>query len=439
MSAVDDGRGFARTDPRWRQWAAIATTCAILFYVANPLAAALILILVAGVAYVLAPTREQLAWSTVAFPVAFVVWMLVSVLWTPDKRPALAAVALYVIVIPTTLIALACAAHIPDVLRRAVAIAFTVAVAVAVWVSLEETLTNHVLRRALNTYIPLTRPRSVLARADNGWILALHSFVTNKNVAALLFLFWPAMLISRVLQRRPVDQWLRWGTVAALTIAVVLSDNETCKLALAVSALVFVIAVWSQRIAFGLVAFGWIAATILIVPVTLASYKLGTYKIEQLQYSGRHRLVIWGQTSERVLQKPLLGYGLASTRVIDETAEQSVKPVMPGTNIPSGTNVHSHNMFLQIWHELGAVGALLMMLCGLPVLMWLRSRSDAAAPYLLAAFTTAVCIASLSWSLVAVWFVASFGLMAAWTRFADVVARRATAPAQPSLPDKAWV
>ncbi len=417
----------------------IATWCAVTFYVASPLAVLLLLLLVSAIGYVCTPRRDQLSFAAIALPAVFVLWMLVSVLWTPEKRLAFGAIALYSTVIPATLIAVACAGQIPAALRRPIALAFAVAVAVAAWVSFEEILTNHFFRRVLNTYIPLTRPKSIQLRADSGWILALQSFATNKNVAALMFMFWPALLISRMLARRPVEQWFRFATVAALTCAVLLSDHETSKLALVVSGVMFAVALWSRRIAFGMVVFGWVAATLLIVPFSLITYRLGAHTVEQIQFSGRHRVVIWGQTSERVLMRPLHGYGLASTRVIDETAAPAAKAVIPGTNIPSGINVHSHNMFLQIWHEIGAIGALLMMLAGLPVLGWLRTRSDQTAPYLLAAFTAAVCIASLSWSLVAVWFVASFGFMAAWTRYADVAATSLMPEGQPSPPDRAWV
>lgn len=429
--------GHAISGTKLQQAAAVSTWCVITFYIANPLAAPLLLVAVAVAAYAFTPARDELSALAIGLSVAFFVWMCLSLFWTLDKRPALAAIALYAVVLPATLFGLAAAGQMPKALQRTIAVAFVIGFAVAAWVSLEEMLTDHFLRRALNTYIPLTRGRSIQTRAESGWILLLQSYATNKNVAALMFLFWPALLMSRVVARQPIEHWLRWATVAALTCAVALSDHETSKLALLVGAVVFGMAFWSRRVAFGLVAVGWVAATVLIVPAARTIFLAGAYKIEQLQFSGRHRVVIWGHTSERILKNPLLGYGLASTRVIDETADVPDKAVIPGTNIPSGTNVHSHNMFLQIWHEIGGVGALLMMLAGLPVLGWLRTRSDQTAPYLMAAFATAVCIASLSWSLVAVWFVASFGFMAVWIRFADVVATSLTPSVQPSLPDKA--
>jgi O-antigen ligase len=419
--------------------AATATWCAVAFYLANPLAALVLLLMTAISAYLLTQSRDTLSAVGMSCVGAFFFWIVLSVFWAPDSRPAWAAVALFAAVLPAAWLGMACAGQIPAVLRRPVALAFMLALAVGSWIALEEALTNHVLRRSLNTYVPLTRPRSILSRAESGWILELYSFVTNKSVAALVLLMWPALLIRRTLLRRSMDRWLCWATVAALAYAVWRSDHETSKLAMVVSGLVFIIALWSHQTAFRLVAFGWIAATILVLPAALLILKVDAHKSEQVQYSGRHRLVIWGHTAERVLKKPIVGYGIAATRVVDETEMPQSKPKLPGTEIPVGTNVHSHNMFLQVWHELGGVGALLMMLAGVPVLAWLRSRSSEAAPYHLAGFTAAVCIASLSWSLVAVWFIASFGLTAAWIRFADVVATAPEKQRQPMSPDKAWV
>jgi O-antigen ligase len=129
--------------------------------------------------------------------------------------------------------------------------------------------------------------------------------------------------------------------------------------------------------------------------------------------------VIWGSTSLRVLEKPLLGHGLASTRVLDEMA-RPLQGKLAGTDISDGTNMHAHNVFLQAWYETGAIGGVLLFLAGLPVLGWLRARSDRTAPYLFAAFAASVVVASLSWSLVASWYIATFGLVAVWCRFADL-------------------
>jgi O-antigen ligase len=129
--------------------------------------------------------------------------------------------------------------------------------------------------------------------------------------------------------------------------------------------------------------------------------------------------VIWGSTSLRVLEKPLLGHGLASTRVLDEMA-RPLQGKLAGTDISDGTNMHAHNVFLQAWYETGAIGGVLVFLAGLPVLGWLRARSDRTAPYLFAAFAASVVVASLSWSLVASWYIATFGLVAVWCRFADL-------------------
>lgn len=402
---------------------AIATVCAVGFYFANPLASLVLLFaFTAGTVY-WARGQDRLPRSAIALSAALLIWMAASVLWSPATRPAASAVALYGAVITATLWALIRVEHVPHVIRRDMALGFVLAIALAAWLSLEEMLSDHLLRRALNSYLPLSRPHSIVARTESGWILSMHGYIVNKNVAALVFMMWPALLISRFLLNAPRERWLRWTTVAIAVIAVMLSSHESSKLAILVSSLVFVVACWNRRVAFAIVAFGWIAVTLLIVPAALASYRLGVYKVEQIQFSGRHRLVLWGQTSERVLLKPLLGYGLASTRLVDEMSEPAFKSTIPDTDIPNGLNVHSHNIFLQAWHEIGGVGAILLMLIGVPVLGWLKTRSPQTAPYLLATFTTAVCLASLSWSFVAVWFIASFGYVAVWSHLADTVAR----------------
>lgn len=271
-------------------------------------------------------------------------------------------------------------------------------------------------------------------RLQDGWIAELQPYVANKNVAACMLMTWPMLLISRPIARVAWHKALRLATVAAFVVAALLSEHETSKLALAVSAAVFAIAWRSRQAAFRLIALGWIAASALVLPISLIAYKAGAHKLESIQYSGRHRVVIWGFTGQRVLDRPFTGYGLASTRVLDEASVPEPLGAGPNATIPLATSMHSHNVFMQTFHETGVIGGLLMMLAGLPILGWLRTRSDATFPYLFAAFAAAVTLASLSWSLVAPWYIASFGLVAVWCRFGDVfVADEDGAAASPTI------
>jgi O-antigen ligase len=310
---------------------------------------------------------------------------------------------------------------------------------VGIWLLFEEHLTGLYLRRLVNQVVPLTRAQSIELRGDSGWIVALVKHASNKNTAAAMILTWPWLLVSATLARRPWQQVLRYGTAAALVTAILLSDHETSKVAIVASVIVFLLATLSRQLAFALVAVAWFAATLVIVPAAMFAYGSGAHLIEAVQYSGRHRLVIWGVTAERALDRPLRGHGLASTRVIDEMTPPEQRRPVPGTNIPQGTNMHSHNVFLQTWHETGMPGALLLFLAGLPVLAWLAARPATTARYLYAGFIAALVLASLSWSLVASWYIATFALAAIWMLIADVVGRGSMpalrpAPNDPSAP-----
>ncbi|HVJ53548.1 MAG TPA: O-antigen ligase family protein [Aliidongia sp.] len=80
--------------------------------------------------------------------------------------------------------------------------------------------------------------------------------------------------------------------------------------------------------------------------------------------SGLHRVIIWNFVSGKIHERPWLGYGLDSARrmpggtehvTIHRCGEPDGPVVVDGDVLP----LHPHNAVLQIWLELGAVGAIL--------------------------------------------------------------------------------
>lgn len=75
-------------------------------------------------------------------------------------------------------------------------------------------------------------------------------------------------------------------------------------------------------------------------------------------YEGlRTRFRIWDFVGERIAENPVLGWGMNSSRIIPGGGVSTPSPLGAAT---MGTNVlplHPHNMVLQWWLELGAVGA----------------------------------------------------------------------------------
>jgi hypothetical protein len=349
---------------------------------------------------------------------AFVAWMGLSALWSPARGNALWATFGAAILLMASWRALALADHWPRQIARRIEAAFVLAVLAAVWLTLHEQATGMGLKRLLMSFLPITRPGSAYVKFRDGWAVSIEPFTSNKNIAAAVLLAWPAMLLSRGFATTPPLRLLRAVTIAALVAGVFMSNHETSKLAIVASALAYAAAGWRRDWVHWAMVAAWIAATLLVVPIVLVLYNAELHRAGALQHSGQHRIVIWGLTAQSTLKQPVIGHGLAATRAFDEMTPQSEIPMLPGTRIKAGINVHSHNVFLQVWHELGAVGAVLLMLAGLPLLAWLRRLPDATGRHLCAAWVVGMVIAGLSWSLIAPWFQAAFGFAACWARFA---------------------
>ena len=102
------------------------------------------------------------------------------------------------------------------------------------------------------------------------------------------------------------------------------------------------------------------------MPLCLAAYAAGAHHLPWLAPSAQDRLVIWKTTSDLIPDAPLLGVGIHSGRPLTRA---EVEPrIAPGTPFALSVGWHSHNAFLQVWFETGAVGAGLLLSFGLLVL-----------------------------------------------------------------------
>jgi O-antigen ligase len=128
----------------------------------------------------------------------------------------------------------------------------------------------------------------------------------------------------------------------------------------------------------------------------------GMYRIN----SAAHRLIIWQFVGERIAERPLLGWGLDSSRAIPggHDTVQSFSERLP---------LHPHNAALQLWLELGVLGGML----GAFIVAWPALRIDRAlargAPQAVAVglvAATAV-VALLGFGIWQSWWVATLGLV----------------------------
>jgi O-antigen ligase len=118
-----------------------------------------------------------------------------------------------------------------------------------------------------------------------------------------------------------------------------------------------------------------------------------------------HRLQIWSFVGDRIAEKPLLGWGLDSSRAIPG-GNQPIPGGYPGqVMLP----LHPHNAPLQVWLELGVPGALL--LAAFTTTAWLAlGKAPWPRPYAAAAggsLAAALVVALASYGIWQEWLISS--------------------------------
>lgn len=347
----------------------------------------------------------------VAAVAAFGLYITINALWSVAPNEAFGKVACFWFIF---VVAVAASIGWPDVesdLLARVAKALVLAVFVGSVFLVIEVLWNEPIQRFIYSIAAGTRAASKHIRVEDGWVTDIASYVLNRNIAVLNFALWPALLmLSKLLPRRPA-LLIGSGLAATAAIATFASQHETSMLSF-LFALAALIGMWLAPVLMRrAVVIGWIVATLLVVPIALASYSAGLHMAQVIPETGRNRIILWGFTAQQVVKAPILGVGLASTKTLDDRAEATAE-WPDGFSYPLRTGRHSHNIFMQTWYELGAVGALLLLGVGLAILRVLARQPARVQPFAYASFVSAVLLGSFSWGMWQTWFMASFGLWA---------------------------
>lgn len=242
-------------------------------------------------------------------------------------------------------------------------------------------------------------------------------------MAALCLVLGPVLLMLRTLvnaRRAPIAGL---ALVAVSLIAVLKSEHETSMIAMVLACVAFAGMMLSAPAMRKIITTGWVIATLLVVPLVTLAYQQQLHFAEWLPLTARNRVILWGYTAGEVAKSPILGIGVASTKALDKAnADKAIQP--PGYTYPLRTAQHAHNIFLQTWYELGAIGAALLLtlgLCALAVMSRLPKRDQALA---FASFVAAVVIGSFTWGLWQTWFMAAYGIWAVLLAIALEGARR---------------
>jgi ADP-heptose:LPS heptosyltransferase/O-antigen ligase len=229
------------------------------------------------------------------------------------------------------------------------------------------------------------------------------SNIPKRSMVLLTVLVWPAALM---LTRRGLA---RWGLALPLAFgAVGLSLTSRSAMAGAVIGLATLALAWRwpgavRRLLAGVLVVCFVG----VLPAVTALHRAGLEDAEWLFPSARHRVEIWSLAANRVWEAPVLGHGLDASRALMRLDGEVSRFAPDGdTLLP----LHPHNAFLQVWLELGAAGAALMLLLGLRLVAMTRPLATTDQPYALALLASALAMVTTSYGLWQAWWMA--GLLA---------------------------
>ena len=357
-------------------------------------------------------------------------YLFLNALWAVDPLQGLGRALLFVtIVASVTAVAMAVVRLESDEARR-LRLGLLIAIGVgAVFLAIETPL-GQPIRRAAISLLPFLRPAPKHIVVSNGWVDAIHLYTLNRNLAVLNLVLWAAMLMLRA--SLPTGR-MRLAAVALLAmsaLAMFTSEHETSMISIVAGCLVFLGMLVAAPVMRALVLAGWIAATMFVVPLAAISHDAGLHRAEWMPGTARNRIVLWSVTARKMTESPIFGIGIGSTKPLDEEAAPTAK-TQPGDTYPQRTGRHSHNIFMQTWYELGAVGAILLLVTGVIGLRGLARLPADDQPYAYASFVAASVIASFTWGMWQPWFMAAFGIWATVLAIALDAARRARAEQPP--------
>lgn len=332
-------------------------------------------------------------------------WALTSALWAIDPAMALDRAGRFAFEVAAGAMLVAGAAGLGPGARRRVGGALASGVATAGVVLVFESLSSGALWALLSEAFGLDPYGPVRY---------------NRSATTLALFGWPAALAL----------WLRGGggrvagaALALLVIAAVAGHySATAKAAIPVAIAAGGLALLLPRRVIAGVVGASLAVGVLTAPVVsslLPSYRDLDGRLAVGASLG-HRLDIWRFTAERIAERPVAGWGMEASR--DIPGGQAPAWVVPG-DPASGVGetvaplmpLHPHNGSLQVWLELGLVGAVLFaaLLC-VAVAGVARLPAGAPAAAAWATLAAGVTIAHSSYGVWQSWWVACLWLAAVW-------------------------
>jgi O-antigen ligase len=191
----------------------------------------------------------------------------------------------------------------------------------------------------------------------------------NRGLACLVILVWP--LAAAAGPRLALPLLVAVGFMAGA------SESATARLAFAVGSVVALAALVLPRVTVAAIAAGS-GLLLLAAPVVFHGIEWVMPLTREIPASWIERLDIWREATTVIAGAPWTGHGLRMMRDV-----APLPPVM-------SAYTHLHNVLLQLWLDLGFVGAAVAFALALRLLLLSRRLDAAAVPFAAAAWTAAL-------------------------------------------------
>lgn len=211
-----------------------------------------------------------------------------------------------------------------------------------------------------------------------------------------------ALVVASAAVRAGAPRRAAW-TLGLFFVVVMATHSLSAKVGIVVALAVVWFAMRAERRVEQVLAGVTMAGFVLAIPVALALKRLGLEDATWLPGSSRQRVEIWSFAADRILHRPLFGWGFDASRHIDNAGHVS-KFLPPGSSI---IPLHPHDLFLQVWLELGVPGVLIVGALMLTALRSVRRLGPAIRPFALAAYAAAIAMSSTAFGATQGWWMAS--------------------------------
>lgn len=254
------------------------------------------------------------------------------------------------------------------------------------------------------------------------------TFIFKRSVAAMLVVFWPVAALLWLTGRAALAVAL--GLL--LAIAIYAAHSSATGLALMTGLAALLVSLLSRRLMPRVLAAA-LAAAFLVAPVLgdAAVRLLPQRLVDRLHFAhADQRIELWQSFGEVVKRRPILGVGYGTSRAMPR---DPVAAEVPQERRHMLGAWHPHNAYLQVWTEMGAIGALLVGATLIVAVLALARAGPTQATVAVAVVASAATIMTVGHGAWQGWWTTMLGAAAVWiARFGSV--RPAARDAPPRRP-----